>query len=780
MEKIIITNDDKISELYLRHKFTKIAQDEAISRIDWIVDSVKGKTVLDIGCSQGISSILLAKRGYDVIGIDINPAAIEYANNEKLNLAQSEKENLAFHCIDLKSFIKITKIKFDTVILGEVIEHYAEPESIIHASTKLLKEKGRLLITTPIGLKPNDDHKSVFFPSNLINLFPECINVIHLDIENSFIKIIGEYSKNKENNDVNEKDILKLTEKGIIEVQTHLLAIIKRQNYVLKKITNANKKINTEKIENSIEEILNRTSQTISNQESILRISGSDSKNISLLKTSLISDLNSNFTKLEKLLEPIQRLNSGYKKLDFKFDENLDKKNNSLILIQSSIKNIKGEAEKIFSSLDEISNKITIHTKVEKNIVTTGIKEIKADYISLIKLMQINFHRVNEANSTNNNLISNKISVLSETIKKSIEQITNSHTSQLEDSRILFNNAKDQILESINTHHQKYISETQALSSDLNEIKNDIIEQITKLNINNISEFKASNTNYHKTQNDIIALTKKLSKNNVSIIQNEGKKNLLEYKNFITPHLTKLTETKIIDEDLTRSFSRSTAEFEKSKLRLKRILLKKKEELKTNILELERAKEKLISYKSLILDYQDKFHHAKSSFFSMEVKMIDWRKKSIFNKNESKERAKSIEYISKTKAIEIEHLNFKKNLEIKKLRVKLEKSSLQITNLKSLVKSNQDIFAHAKESYLNIEKRHTKLKKLLSNFKSDKEEELTEKDKITLKRHRDVIESKTYKISTSILDRLTGKQTYLSLPKNLYKIIKPPKQKQLT
>ena len=764
MEKYVITNDDKISELYLRHRFTKIAQDEAISRIDWIVDSVKGKTVLDIGCSQGISSILLAKRGYDVIGIDINPAAIEYANNEKSNLAQSEKENLAFHCIDLKSFIKITKIKFDTVILGEVIEHYAEPESIIHASTKLLKEKGRLLITTPIGLKPNDDHKSVFFPSNLINLFPECINVIHLDIENSFIKIIGEYSKNKENTELKEKDILKLTEKGIIEVQTHLLAIIRRQNYVLKKITNANKKINTEKVENSIEEILNRTSQTISNQESILRISGSDSKNISLLKTSLISDLNSNFTKLEKLLEPIQRLNSGYKKLYF----------------QSSIKNIKGEAEKIFSSLDEISNKITKHTKVEKNIVTTGIKEIKADYISLIKLMQINFHRVNEANSTNNNLISNKISVLSETIKKSIEQITNSHTSQLEDSRILFNNAKDQILESINTHHQKYISETQALSSDLNEIKNDIIEQITKLNINNISEFKDSNTNYHKTQNDIIALTKKLSKNNVSIIQNEGKKNLLEYKNFITPHLTKLTETKIIDEDLTRSFSRSTAEFEKSKLRLKRILLKKKEELKINILELERAEEKLISYKSLILDYQDKFHHAKSSFFSMEVKMIDWRKKSILNKNESKERAKSIEYISKTKAIEIEHLNFKKNLEIKKLRVKLEKSSLQITNLKSLVKSNQDIFAHAKESYLNIEKRHTKLKKLLSNFKSNKEEELTEKDKITLKRHRDVIESKTYKISTSILDRLTGKQTYLSLPKNLYKIIKPPKQKQLT
>jgi len=212
----------------------------------------------------------------------------------------------------------------------------------------------------------------------------------------------------------------------------------------------------------------------------------------------------------------------------------------------------------------------------------------------------------------------------------------------------------------------------------------------------------------------------------------------------------------------------------------KRIIRRKNEELKSNLTELEQAKEKANTYKSLVIDYQDKFSNAKKSFLFIERKMSDWRKKSIVNKNDSKQKGVIIDQITKVKAFELEQINNTKNLEIHILTKKLEEYTIKVSALEALVKSNQDIFAHAKESYLNIEKRHTKLKKLLSSFRSNNEEELTEKDKITLKRHRDVIESKTYKISTSILDRLTGKQTYLSLPKNLYKIIKPPKQKQLT
>ena len=53
-----------------------------------LVDSMHAKKVLDLYCGIGISSILLAKQGRDVLGIETNPAAIQYAKeNAVMNSA---------------------------------------------------------------------------------------------------------------------------------------------------------------------------------------------------------------------------------------------------------------------------------------------------------------------------------------------------------------------------------------------------------------------------------------------------------------------------------------------------------------------------------------------------------------------------------------------------------------------------------------------------------------------------------------------------------------------
>jgi cyclopropane fatty-acyl-phospholipid synthase-like methyltransferase len=41
----------------------------------------KGQTCLDIGCDKGNASMFLARQGFDVTGIDINPKAIEIASD---------------------------------------------------------------------------------------------------------------------------------------------------------------------------------------------------------------------------------------------------------------------------------------------------------------------------------------------------------------------------------------------------------------------------------------------------------------------------------------------------------------------------------------------------------------------------------------------------------------------------------------------------------------------------------------------------------------------------
>jgi len=45
------------------------------AQIDWLVEQARG-AVLDIGCSQGIASILCARRGLEVLGVDVEPDRI--------------------------------------------------------------------------------------------------------------------------------------------------------------------------------------------------------------------------------------------------------------------------------------------------------------------------------------------------------------------------------------------------------------------------------------------------------------------------------------------------------------------------------------------------------------------------------------------------------------------------------------------------------------------------------------------------------------------------------
>ena len=98
--------EDRISEVYYGGLSSERLTRRARDRIHWMCKNVIGDKVLDIGCSQGIASILLGREGYSVVGIDTNSAAIEFANTDLAKEAEEVQARVTFIEADLFGNIK--------------------------------------------------------------------------------------------------------------------------------------------------------------------------------------------------------------------------------------------------------------------------------------------------------------------------------------------------------------------------------------------------------------------------------------------------------------------------------------------------------------------------------------------------------------------------------------------------------------------------------------------------------------------------------------------------
>lgn len=155
---------DRVYEAYMGGMGKSFAE-KTQKRIRWICSKVEGGQVLDVGCSQGISAILLAREGKHVTGLDISGEAIAYAQN-RLSEEETDVQTRVtfsqadFACVSLEKY-------YDTVIMGEVLEHLSNPETFITNAWKHLRDEGVLVVTVPFGINDDPDHKQTFYYWNL-------------------------------------------------------------------------------------------------------------------------------------------------------------------------------------------------------------------------------------------------------------------------------------------------------------------------------------------------------------------------------------------------------------------------------------------------------------------------------------------------------------------------------------------------------------------------------------------------------------------------------------
>jgi len=229
---------DRISELYRGEIFTEETARIARDRIHWMCAQCDGEKVLDVGCSQGITAILLAREGLSVTAIDTHPEAIPFARQALEGETALVQSRITLIETDLASLPE--EAAFDTIILGEVLEHQALPERFLRSAMTRLNPGGRLVITTPFALHPHPDHKISVLPRHLQEFAQNLgLEMKHLDVEDQYIRSVLLRPLQGRSVQSVVPDVLRMTEQATLESQRRLFGRLDQRSADLRKKTDA-------------------------------------------------------------------------------------------------------------------------------------------------------------------------------------------------------------------------------------------------------------------------------------------------------------------------------------------------------------------------------------------------------------------------------------------------------------------------------------------------------------------------------------------------------------
>ncbi len=116
-------------------------------RLDWIqsMAALAGKQVLDIGCGGGILADSMARRGAQVLGIDLSTKALKVA---QLHAMEAQTPNIRYREVSAEALVSEAPGSFDVVTCMEMLEHVPDPASVVAACAQLVKPGGWVFLST--------------------------------------------------------------------------------------------------------------------------------------------------------------------------------------------------------------------------------------------------------------------------------------------------------------------------------------------------------------------------------------------------------------------------------------------------------------------------------------------------------------------------------------------------------------------------------------------------------------------------------------------------------
>lgn len=140
-------------------------------RLNWIdqhANGLAGKKVLDVGCGGGILAESMARRGADVLGIDMGEAPLAVA---KIHAAEQGVTNINYQQTPVEALVPEMAGEFDVVTCMEMLEHVPDPSSIVAACQKLVKPNGLVVFST-INRNPKSYLFAIIGAEYVLRLLP--------------------------------------------------------------------------------------------------------------------------------------------------------------------------------------------------------------------------------------------------------------------------------------------------------------------------------------------------------------------------------------------------------------------------------------------------------------------------------------------------------------------------------------------------------------------------------------------------------------------------------
>jgi 2-polyprenyl-6-hydroxyphenyl methylase / 3-demethylubiquinone-9 3-methyltransferase len=140
-------------------------------RLGWIDGQapLAGKRVLDIGCGGGILSDSMARKGAEVLGIDLSTKALKVA---QLHALEAATAGVSYREVSAEALAQEQPGSFDVVTCMEMLEHVPDPASVVRACAELVKPGGWVFFST-INRNPKSFLFAIVGAEYLLRMLPK-------------------------------------------------------------------------------------------------------------------------------------------------------------------------------------------------------------------------------------------------------------------------------------------------------------------------------------------------------------------------------------------------------------------------------------------------------------------------------------------------------------------------------------------------------------------------------------------------------------------------------